>query len=87
MASAIFVLVCVSIPVVAFSYRPSSVAVSVKKGSSLLSAESVHWRRRLQHAGCGLAVASSYKWVIRDAYTGEKAAMVTIIVYAFYEHL
>ncbi|CAM9665533.1 unnamed protein product [Ectocarpus sp. 8 AP-2014] len=53
------VLVCVGLPVL-FGYHNRQVETAP-------TAQRVHWRRRLQHATCGVAVTCGYKWFIRDA--------------------
>ena len=73
MDSAIVIAICLAIPL-GVSYRGSGKARLTTKreltNSSTSTAHSLHWRRRLQHASCGLVIASGYKWVLRDAWTG-----------------
>lgn len=74
MSSAIIVLVCLALPV-AFTYRTR---ITLAGGSSggfsppVRTAQSTHWRRRLQHATCGLAIFWGYLRVITDVWTGER---------------
>lgn len=70
MASVLVVLFCVSLPVI-LSYGGK---ISEANGRPLIrrTAQNVHLRRRLQHATCGVAISAGYKWVIRDARTGER---------------
>lgn len=71
MASVIVVLVCLSLPVI-LSYGGDK--KSEANGLPLIrrTAQNVHLRRRLQHAACGISIAAGYKWIIRDAWTGER---------------
>lgn len=72
MASVIIVLVCLALPL-AFTYRTKRTPWGGSSGRSPLpsrTAQSVHWRRRLQHAACGLAILWGYLWIITDAWTG-----------------
>lgn len=62
MSSVAAVLVCVALPVL-FGYH--------NRVETAPTAQRIHWRRRLQHATCGVAVTCGYKWVIRDAWTGD----------------
>lgn len=70
MSSVVVILVGLAIPL-CVSYQGKGTVITAKQ--QILpnnTAQDVHWRRRIQHAACGLVIASGYKWVIIDALTG-----------------
>lgn len=70
MSSVVVILVCFAIPL-CISYQGKGTVLTAKQQVlSNNTAQNLHWRRRLQHAACGLVIASGYQWVIIDALTG-----------------
>ncbi|CAM9183305.1 unnamed protein product, partial [Hapterophycus canaliculatus] len=66
MSSAIIVLVCMALPL-AFTFRAKTSSGSTGRSSlPERTAQNIHWRRRLQHATCGLSIVGGYLWVITD---------------------
>lgn len=80
MATIAVVLFCVSLPVI-LSYGGKT---SGANGRPLIrrTAQNVHLRRRLQHAACGISIAAGYKWVTRDAWTGEQGFNAITVCFA-----
>ncbi|CAM9269810.1 unnamed protein product [Discosporangium mesarthrocarpum] len=70
--SGLAVAACVAIPI-ALSYRRGG-ALQVKDQHFNVAGD-LHWRRRLQHAACGLAVTASYQWLVTESNN-----VVTVIV-------
>ncbi|CAM9982262.1 unnamed protein product [Scytosiphon promiscuus] len=88
MSGVVVVVVCLGLPL-AFTYRTKVTPWGSSGRSSLptRTAQSVHWRRRLQHATCGLAILWGYLWIITDAWAVVALLSISSAAFLALHHL